>query len=432
MSGATFAALTLTWLPALVALQSIPHTGALRTLLLLMGLLHLAYMLSRHLPATWPRPGGELLWLALLTSWLIAQSAFISPEPWNSLSSLASEWSKVLLMAAIGIAVVAFAARLDKGPVWVALGLFVGYFVHVVSTLGYQVWSYWSIGAPTPGMAILGNYGYASPFVTGASAFLIAEVVIRMSGRSWLPIPGAVIGLMIVASVAALGALASKASTIVAIAMLLAAAATVVKEMRLHKQAAFFAAGIALVIAASVSVSNRWQGAAEAITATIDSPADAEIISASPDPQAPINRLSHSYFVRAMSLKIGIEGVSRHPFGLGYGADAFGRYVVEQGGLSGFVSSESGWLDFALANGIPGLLLLLALFVAIMRRGWVAFRAGSPAGLAAALFTLNFAVRSALDGHLAGSRLTGFAFVAAALWAMTFLPHEARRAGNAD
>ena len=187
---------------------------------------------------------------------------------------------------------------------------------------------------------------------------------------------------------------------------------------------AIFLAGGLVVIVASLMVSNRWQGASEAIATAFDGPVNLQVFKELDDPLAPANQLgeSLSFYVRAVSVRIGVAGIAAHPLGLGYGADAFGRYLVQQGGTSGAISSESGWIDFALGNGIPGLLLLLGLFWALLRRGWLAFRAGHPAGLAALLVTLNFAARSLLDGHLAGSRLTGFAFVAAALWLLAARP----------
>jgi len=345
---------------------------------------------------------------------------------------LAAEWPKFLLVAAFGIAFVARIASLEKGLTYIAIGLMLGYLAHVVSTLAYQVWSIRQTGSFEPGMSYLGNYGYASPFVAGAWALLVAEVGIRLGGRKWLPVPGLVLALLLVATLAALAALASKATTIISVVLLAAAALAAFKEVPLRKQLAYLSAGIVLVIAASLSISNRWQGATDAIATAIEAPASTDAIAASADPKAPANRLDPSFFVRALSMKIGLEGVYKHPLGIGYGRDAFGRYVVEQGGPGGLISSESGWLDFALATGIPGLLLLLALFFTIMRRGWLAFRAGNPAGLAAFLFTLNFALRSALDGHLTGSRFAGFAFVAAVLWTMAALPGKGPHAGDSS
>lgn len=422
---------TLAWLPALIAVQSIPHTGALRTLLVTAGLLHLVLLLLCRRAATWPRGGREFAWLAGLTAWLVFHAALVSPTPKSALLALVAEWPKILLVAGIGIAFVARMVNLERGPAYIAVGLLLGYLVHVASTLAYQGWSLWRTGSLESGMSFLGNYGYASPFVAGALALLLAEVVIRLGGRRWLPMPGTVLALLLVATLAALGALASKATTVIAVVLVLAGAAAALGKIRPAWQIGYFAAGIVLIVAASLSTSNRWQGAAEAISTVIENPADATAIVAS-DPDAPVNRLDNSFFVRALSLKIGLRGVCEHPLGLGYGRDAFGRYVVAQGGPGGLISSESGWLDFALANGIPGLLLLLVLFFVIMQRGWRAFRAGNPAGLAAFLFVLNFALRSALDGHLTGSRLAGFAFVAAVLWAMSALPGKRPDAGGPD
>lgn len=406
------------WVIGLVALQSIPGTGALRTLFLLIGIVHLI-VLSRQAAAT-PLLGrrSEALWLALLTGWLLVQSALISATPLASLATLAGEWGKLLLMVALGVLAAMYANHEEDRAGWLAIGLFFGHFIHVLSTLAHNTWSWLHHGHIGMGYSLLGNYGYVSPFVTGALAFLLAEAVLRLQGKRWLPFSNGSVLAMILATVATHATLYAKASLVVAVILFLTAAAATATVPRLRRSAAIFLLGGALIVVASLMVVNRWQGTIDALVISATGPADLQTLDAASNWQPPANS-DGSVALRATWAKIGIEGIAHHPLGLGYGADAFGRYVAERGGEHGAVSSHSGWIDFALANGIPGLLLFLALLGAVMRRGWLAFRAGHPAGLACFLVVLNFAARSVIDGNLAGSRLTGFIFVAALLWALS-------------
>lgn len=414
------------WVIGLVALQSIPGTGALRTLFLLAGIAHLI-VLSRRTPAP-HLPGGrtEAFWLALLTGWLLVQSALISATPLASLANLASEWGKLLMMTVLAVLAAMYVPQEKERAGWLATGLFLGHFIHVLSTLAHNVWSWLSHGHMGLGHSLLGNYGYVSPFVTGALAFLLAEAVVRLQGKRWLPFSNGSVLAMILATVAAHATLYAKASLVVAVILFLTAAAATATVPRLRRSAAIFLLGGVLTVVASLTVINRWQGTLDALVISATGVADLRTLDATSHWQPPADS-DGSVALRATWAKIGIEGIVHHPLGLGYGADAFGRYVAERGGEHGAVSSHSGWIDFALANGIPGLLLFLALLGAVMRRGWLAFRAGHPAGLACFLVVLNFAVRSVIDGNLAGSRLTGFIFVAALLWALSVRQQHAYR-----
>jgi hypothetical protein len=414
--------LDLLWLPGFIALQSIPHTGALRTLFLLVGILHLVSLARRAGRPTWPRITNAAWWLALLTIWLILQSAWIAQAPHEALAALASEWGKVLLMVAFGVSLTAWMGHSaqEAGRVRVAMGLFLGHFVHVIATLAYQAHAFWRHGTLVPGESLLGNYGYVSPFVTGALAFLLAEKVIRLTGRCWLPFSNTAIVAGFVATLAALAVLSAKASIVVAVILFLIAGAATATLRHLRRWLLLFPLTAVMAVAASLLVSNRWHGGLAELEAAVRTPTtEFRILGTPQDAATPLAHASDgSFYLRAVWAKIALEGIIRHPLGLGYGADAFGRYVATQGGPKGMVSSHSGWIDFALANGIPGLALLLGLLWSVSSRGWQAFRAGSPVGLFAVFVVANFMVRSLLDGHLAGSRLTGFAFVAATLWAL--------------
>lgn len=403
------------WIIGLAGLQSIPGTGALRTLFLLVGIVHVA-LLSRKI--AWPDwrsiPIDVLGLCFLLIVWLATHSMLLATDSTSSTVQFLGEWYKISLMTLVGLCLVFYTNKHRTNFDWVALAIFGSQFLHVISTIAYQPWA-WFRGIPGLQNSFLGNYGYVSPFVTGALALLLADGVMRLRGGRWLPISNVSMGLALAATLIAHILLNAKASIVVAALLFITTAIIITLHSGKRIHAFVFVLCCFLLIGGSLMFGNRWQGATEAIATVIHQPADFTTLSGTSDTNAPVNRLENSFYARAAWAKISLQGIVEHPLGLGYGADAFGRYVVERGGPPGVISSHSGWLDFALANGLPGITLLILFFIALMRAGCHSFHNGNPAGLALLLVVLNFFARSVLDGNLAGSRFTGFFFVAATL-----------------
>ncbi|MDD5394640.1 MAG: O-antigen ligase family protein [Thiothrix sp.] len=416
------------WLSGWIASRGIPDVGMWRTVFLVVGILHLIMLARRSMsPITWPRFNVEVAVLVVLTLWLLLQSAFISSTPSASLAELGDEWGKWLLTVVIAIWMVLKVFSSEGRANWLIVGLFFGCFIHVISTVAYQIWSYFYSGNLMLGNSFLGNYGYASPFVTGALSFLMAEVVLRFNDKQWLPFSNQWLVFIFFSTLVALGVLNAKAAVVGSVVLFLASAIFVVISLKSMRQGVLLFAGAVFVLIVSVTWNNRWHGTSDSIVAVINSPIDFQTFTGASDPSAMVNQMEASSYLRAMWVKISLNGIAKHPFGLGYGSDAFGRFVVELGGPKGVVSSHSGWLDFALANGIIGLGLLLLLFLLIMRRGWLSYQIGDATGLVLLFFVLNFCVRSLLDGHMYGSRFIGFAFVTAILWGLAVVSQENNR-----
>jgi hypothetical protein len=421
------------WLSGWIALRGIPDMGVWRTAFLIIGVGHLI-LLARNLVArpvhstllssrstpkiAWSGLNIEGWTLVVLTVWLVLQSAFISPTPLASLAELGDEWGKLLLSIGVAIWLVLKVSASNDRPYWLILGLFFGYFAHVISTLSYQVWSYIYSGNLAPMNSFLGNYGYASVFVAGVFAFLVAEMVLRFQRQQWLPFSKVWLVFIIIATFLAAAVLNAKSAIVGAIVLFVAGAAIVAIHSKSVQKSLLLLAGAMIVLIVSMSWNNRWHGAYEAISAVVNTPLDIKGLTVIGD---------GSFYLRGMWAKASLQGIVEYPFGLGYGSDAFGRYIVKLGAPAGAVSSHSGWLDFALANGVLGLGLLLSLFVLVMRRGWYAYQAGHAVGLVLVFVVLNFAVRSFIDGHLFGSRFVGFAFVAAVLWALMVIANNTQQ-----
>ena len=111
-----------------------------------------------------------------------------------------------------------------------------------------------------------------------------------------------------------------------------------------------------------------------------------------------------------------MQAIGEHPLGLGFGRDGFGRAIAEKYNYPGMVSSHSGWLDFALGAGLPGLALLLITAGLAIRGGWMSFRQhGDGGGLMLGFLVGGYLLRCLLDGHLSGWRLGLFAFIVGVL-----------------
>ena len=414
------------WLVPLAALQSIPGTGALRTLFLLAGALHLALWWRRVRPAPLRLRGAAEAWLwAALTVWLAVHATLLALDTVGSLGAFAREWTKLALMFVLG----ALAARLhaEQGRAQLLVALFLGAFVHVVATLAAQIESLAQGSGLAWGRSLLGNYGYASPFVTAAFLWLVADGAARLClGRRLLPWPGALTAFLASLALAAEALLGAKAGIGLSLVLGLAVAAGVAARRALPAAqrvgfAAFLAGALVLVLAVNAP---RWQGAlAAAAAGWRDAAADEFWKRSMHNP--PFDAAGQSFYVRAGWLRAGLEGIAQRPLGSGYASDAFGRHVADRHGVQGMVSSHSGWVDFALANGIPGLALLAALYGVLIRRGLRAFGAGEAAGLVLALFALHGFLRAAIDGTLHGSRFTGAALTLGALWLYSARSHRA-------
>jgi len=132
-----------------------------------------------------------------------------------------------------------------------------------------------------------------------------------------------------------------------------------------------------------------------------------------------------SAYQRIAWAKVALEGIQHQPLGYGYGLGGFGRYLEEAYGLKGAVSSHSGILDFTLANGLPGLALLLVFCALLLRRGWLSWMNGNPWGLALVLTLTNYFFRILLDGHFGGFRLKMFALLVGILcWMAKVTPAD--------
>lgn len=408
------------WLFLLVAIYPVPHTIALRNLLLLAGLLGLAWHWRTTLHAlsilrlrlTWLATSGWVL--AALTLWIVIHALLIAPLPAMALDRARADWLMPLLIMAIGATV---AIRSRNGDALRSLVLALA--LHIALVAIFQCWQ-WLIRGHWPfGVMPFAERDYHSTLNGFLIALLLADrLSLLVAGSAPLKFSaGTAWGLLIFA----LGAdvlLRARNGTVVSIVLLAVAVVILLADSRCRKRWGLriaLAVGFAALLG-GMSVRNdvRWQGFSESIAIGIESNSPFWMTG---DPnQLPStssgNPLEQSAYARAAWARQAVEAIVRKPLGIGYGHDAFGRTIAAQYGYQGMGSSHSGWLDIALGIGIPGLMLLLALGAATVTAGWRRFSyLDDGYSLVLALTVSGYFLRCLFDGHFSGWRLALFALI---------------------
>ena len=408
------------WLFALVAIYPVPHTIALRNLLLLVSLVGLA--------CRWRRTLEDVLmlrrnsaWLAMpawllsaLTAWIFIQSILIAPLPAMALDRERADWLMALLVLAIGAIV---AMRNDKGALLHVL--VVALIAHMLLVVVFQGWQLHLTGTWPVGAVPFAERDYHSTLNGFLIALLLADRLAFLltgnaplnffSGSTWWL-------LMLLLGVDLL--LKARNGTAVCVVLVLVGATILISDpvQRKYWGARLAVAfGLAMLLGVlSVRTDVRWEGFGEAVAVGIESNSLYWMTSdPSQLPPTPSGKsLEESAYARAAWARQAVEAIAMKPLGIGFGHDAFGRAVEVRYGHRGMGSSHSGWLDFAIANGIPGLGLLLALGTVVVASAWRQFRNnGDGYALLLAFAVFGYLLRCLLDGHLSGWRLTLFALI---------------------
>lgn len=417
------------WLFALYFIYPIPHTIALRNTLLVAGLAGCLWVVHRDRSSTdaWRTLGSYRAsgWiLVVLTVWLFLQSALISPYPDLALDMLRGDWLNELLVALTGgYAVLACRQKGINRPL---AAIILALFAHIVLLLGYQAWQWMQSGTYPFGRTPFAQKDYHSMLVTTLIALLLADLVTQARSRkkatgsalfTWPAILG-----MLSLSLLATATLLARNAVIITIGMLVVGICVFafMGAKRLGKKALPVVIGL-LLISSLVSLlalrgDSRWQGFSEAAAVAFDTQNNLAWLDGEKYPRPLMKNgqpVEESAYSRLAWGKVAVEQIARYPLGLGYGHKAFGWAINRSYNVvTGHESSHSGLLDFTLANGIPGLILWLALAVALAVTGWRAFRKeGSSLGLMLAFTVLAYLLRCLLDGHLSGFRLEMYALL---------------------
>ncbi|MBK9021771.1 MAG: hypothetical protein IPL72_18025 [Sulfuritalea sp.] len=400
------------WLATLVFVFPIPHTIALRNLLLLVGLAALL--------ATWrgaPRPQLPPLlrpaaWgLAATTAWLVVHSLAVAPAPTLALDNLRGDWIVPLLVAALAAGA---AARLE--PRLALRAVVAALLAHMLWMFAWQLWllaTTGAVGDGSKGIVPFGERDYHSSLNGFLLALLLAERLAARPGNAvFATRPGWIaLGLTLVADLA----VRVRNGTLVSLILLLLAPSLMAGR---RPRFVLLLLAVATLGGVSLTLDARWSRLTESAAIGWNSPSPYWL---TPDPAlqpaTPSGAiLEESAYMRAAWARRAVTAIAGQPLGLGFGRDAFGRAIEQAYGHRGMVSSHSGWLDFALGSGLPGLGLLLLTAGLAIRGGWRQFRQHEDvAGLMLSLVVGGYLLRCLLDGHLSGWRLGLFAFICGVL-----------------
>jgi hypothetical protein len=404
------------WIAAIVFIFPIPHTIALRNLVLLVGLVALLATLRRGArPLLLPTMRLAAWGLAATTAWLLLHSVVVAPAPTLALDNLRGDWVLPLLTAALA-AFTAVRAGIRQALRAVVCALL----AHMLWVFGWQFWQ--SVGAGMSGGWHAGVPFAERDYQSSLNGFLLALLLAeRLAVLSVGPIAAlfpawlgwAALTVSLVADIA----LRTRNGTMISIALLLAA---IVWMARRRPRFTLLLFTVATLGGASFALDSRWSGLKESIVVGWSSPSlywmsgDPKVRPSTPSGAA----LEESAYARAAWARQAVLAIGKHPLGLGFGRDGFGRAIAEQYGFPGMVSSHSGWLDFALGAGLPGLALLLVTASLAIRGGWRQFREHEDGvGLMFCFLVGGYLLRCLLDGHLSGWRLGLFAFIVGVLLA---------------
>lgn len=424
------------WMFLLSFIYPIPHTIALRNLLLGLGLSASLWLIAQNRPINeeWValRRFRVVGWiLVVLTLWLTVQSTFISPYPEAALRMLRGDWLVVLSVAGVGLCAV-LALRRDYGH-RLLTAIVLALCAHILWLLGYQIVVWLQTGVYPLGFTPFAHKDYQSMLVTTLVALLLASLVARAATRrAFFGLSWRLTALMLLLACVAAGTLQSRNAIIIVVALLVFALVLYAKcERKRSARRTITIATVlllfgALVVWFGVRSDDRWKEFGEAAAVAFDTTHNLGWLDESKMPRPRMSNgqpVDHSAYMRIAWAKVGLEQVLVYPWGLGYGHKAFGWAVNRSyNAQTGHESSHSGLLDFTLANGIPGIVLWLALSAVLPVLGWRAFRQrASPAGLMLLFTVLAYLLRCLLDGQLSGFRLETYALIAAALVMSTAL-----------
>lgn len=404
------------WFATVVFLYSVPHSVALRNLLLLLGLLGIIVSRGEGVPR-FPRQFAAAAWtMAILTIWLLLQTFFVATNPAVILGNVWSDWLVPLLTAMLAAwCAVNLPRRQLLRAVFVGLGLTVALIVL------YQGWVWLASGTWPLGQVAYGQRDFQSSVSGLLLSLLVAERLAVSLGLDsplgWTKRTGWGVFL---AAIAADLLLATRNGTLVALAQM---AVAILLYWRLRERddmkTLLLVLAVPLLMAVGSLLSNaRWSFLVESYRIGWTSESRYWLTSDPKDrPQPPSGApLEESAYMRAAWARQAVLICAGQPLGLGFGRDAFGRAITLKYGHAGMISSHSGWLDFALGAGLPGLALLLLAGALAIRGSWRLFRQQHDVvGLMFGFTVGGYLLRCLLDGHLSGWRLGLFAFLCGTL-----------------
>lgn len=424
--------LSLFLLSALFFIWPIPHTIAVRSLLLAANLILLLYLARSAEWEVWHiAPPHLILLYAGFTAWLLIGAVFVSKETAWSLGEIAGQWGTASVALLIGLLAARYALRtrgVEAQKIFIAL-IVTLLCIHILYVDYSGVAALFQTGVLAKRLPGLTEGPDKSSYLSNLlMALLLAELLFRVTfKRRLLALPNAIWGLLFAFTLFSTY-LEDVRNGLISLTLLLLLTFLLYARVRLAKvgRVAFAAntvlalALIGLVLFAYVKSESRWRTLLETIPIALDTTTHKAWLMDDKNPPTlasgePVNP---SNYLRIAFAKEGLLLVQDHPLGIGYGRNAFAHGIHAKYGYGYVGHSHSGFIDLAIGAGVPGVLLWLGWMAAWFRFGLMRyFRHASFAGLALALLIFEFNARMVLDSISRDHSLQQFLFLAGLLTA---------------
>ena len=354
----------------LLAIWAVPHTIAIRNILLVIG-----FFLS--LPVIWRSrrlftitKSLPIIFIALLFLWLLIHYQFFSWDSAAQLNELKSVWMRAFLAACIALAL---ALLMPLRQSWmyaiylaILFPILIYFYSYIQLALKSQQWMHLNFTGPMEHKIILGYAGFF--FISAALGIFLNWLGIKEFKNYQRWIIGIFLFLGIVLSLITF-VLANTRNGVGAFIMLLSlwvflyfiqsvkfkkyliplamlitiigiAGYGVHKHLKLNQQWNTFIEDI--VIGYKIDENSHWQDAAKGF------------------PNNSVGVVNISTYERSAWATAGLRYLNHYPLGTGVLGDSLKRMTAKNGIKSHSLRfSHSGWIDLTLAIGIPGFLLIL-------------------------------------------------------------------------
>lgn len=427
----------------LMFVWSVPGTIALRNCLLVLLMIGLFCGKMVRTPIMASLASFGVLLLIMLSVWVLVQNLTIAWDPKRSWYE-SVQWYKSMVCGGLGIWLACIGGREGTALAWRPwiIGMAGVWAAHLVLNFLLKDWS-----APLHDVlqadSLIGSRDLESYLGTHLLAIVLADVAGRLTGRARLiPCSTTWVVLGMVLTVALTGAMLTRnALPVMGLEVLLAIAGVLVvsrpgkERLRRVGMASGALLLIVCVFAVDLALDPRWKNLSE--TAVVAWDIDAHQWWLDPDhnpyPQTIEGKpVDDSAYSRVAWMHGILRMIGDYPLGTGYDRNAFRRALARHYGPAQEVSpghAHTGVMDFTLATGIPGGVMLVAALLVLAVEGWRRWRhSESVAGLALTLFVSGYLLRAFMDGIVRDHMLEQAMFVMGLLLASSLRDSSERSA----
>lgn len=416
----------------LVFIWSITGTIALRNVLLvlLLGAAPFAGIDQQTLKRCATHP--TVLLLLALTGWIVFQNQFLawdSSRAWNE----SGQWFKSMICLGLGLALGCAPRQQTAHLRWRrwALPIAAAWTLHLLLNVALKDWGSQSFSMTMQTGTAIGTRDMVSYLGTGLLAVLLADGVARAGGgESAFPLPTKGVWACVLATTVLTTATMTRNSILVMALELAIAMAALIgtsgnKQQRSRRR--MLAATTMLLVTATafanLTLDDRWKNFSD--SARIAWNIDHHTWWIDPVKNPPPENLQGvpvdlSAYYRIAWMRGASFLIAEYPLGTGYDRNAFRRALMRHYGAASTASghAHAGLLDFTLATGLPGGLLLIAALLTAINHGWRRWDAThGVSGLALVIFVAGYLLRAAVDGIVRDHMLEQAMFVTGLLLA---------------